>query len=282
MNTEELYRSLVEVAENVPKVYQAGYDKCLEENPPGASEEELQSKYSEGLSEGREQGYREGKQAEYDAFWGNYLTSFQPDQGKDMHWFFAGSGWNDKTFYPTMNLKPGNAYQMFRYNLITDIWGRMEELGLELNFSNCTNFYQTFIDYKGTWHGVIDMSKSAIATGMCKNNINVTKIEKLIVSKSSVFATDMFGNCTKLESMLVEGTIGKKDFSVATCTNLNTKSIVSIIESLSDSTSGLSVALSQTAVNNMVFPFTSERTGITYNSWSELEATRNKWTISLS
>lgn len=227
--------------------------------------------------------YDTGRTDEHTEFMQNYLTSFQPNQGKDMHWFFAGSGWNDKTFYPTMNLNPGNAYQMFRYNLITDIWGRMKELGLELNFSNCANFYQTFIEYKGTWHGVIDMSKSAIATGMCKNNTNVTKIEKLIVSASSVFATDMFGNCTKLESMLVEGTIGKKDFSVATCTSLNTKSIVSIIESLMDNPSSkLSVALSQTAVDNMIFPYTSERTGNTYNSWAELEATKPNWTITLS
>ena len=226
--------------------------------------------------------YDTGRLDEHTEFMQNYLTSFQPDQGKDMHWFFAGSGWNDKTFYPTMDLIPGNAYQMFRYNLVTDIWGRMEELGLKLDFSNCKNFYQTFIDYKGTWHGVIDMSKSAIATGMCKNNENVTTIEKLIVSANSVFAADMFGGCTSLISMPVEGTIGKKDFSVADCINLNTASIVSIIESLLDNpASNLTVTLSQTAINNMVFPFTSEKTGVTYNSWSALESTKGNWTISL-
>ena len=82
--------------------------------------------------------------------------------------------------------------------------------------------------------------------------------------------------------MNVEGVIGQNGFDVHWSTNLKTASIVSIVEALSDSTSGLSVTLSQTAVNNMVFPFTSERTGITYGSWSELEGTKTNWTISLS
>lgn len=51
---------LLEVAENVPKVYEAGYNKCLEENPPGATEEELQAKYWEGVADGQALGFGEG------------------------------------------------------------------------------------------------------------------------------------------------------------------------------------------------------------------------------
>ena len=56
---------LAKIAENVPKVYEAGYNKCLEENPPGATEEELQEKYEEGYNSGHEDGKTEGVEEGY-------------------------------------------------------------------------------------------------------------------------------------------------------------------------------------------------------------------------
>ena len=63
-------------------------------------------------------------------------------------------------------------------------------------------------------------------------------------------------------------------------TKLSGASIVSIIEALSTTTSGLSVTLSQTAVNNMTFPIVGNKG--TYNSWTELEQSKTNWTISLA
>jgi hypothetical protein len=62
---------------------------------------------------------------------------------------------------------------------------------------------------------------------------------------------------------------------------LSTKSIVGIFEHLSESVTGNTLTLKQTAVDDMVFPFTSEQSGITYYSWDELVETKANWTISL-
>ena len=89
----------------------------------------------------------------------------------------------------------------------------------------------------------------------------------------------MFTGATGLKNFVIEGTIGQNNFNVSACRELSGGSIVSIIEALSTTTSGLSVTLSQTAVNNMTFPITGNKG--TYNSWTELEQSKTNWTISL-
>ena len=91
--------------------------------------------------------------------------------------------------------------------------------------------------------------------------------------------SNAFNSCYSLKNVTIEGVIGKSGFNVSACTKLSGASIVSIIEALSTATSGLSVTLSQTAVDNMVFPITGNKG--TYNSWSDLEQTKTNWTISL-
>lgn len=54
-----------QIKANVPLVYEAGYNKCLKENPPGATEEELQEKYEEGYNSGHEDGKTEGVEEGY-------------------------------------------------------------------------------------------------------------------------------------------------------------------------------------------------------------------------
>lgn len=88
-----------------------------------------------------------------------------------------------------------------------------------------------------------------------------------------------FTQCYALENIEIEGVIGQ-NFGVKDCKKLSGASIVNIFEALSTTTSGRTVTLSQTAVDNMTFPITGNKG--TYNSWTELEQTRTNWTISLS
>lgn len=92
--------------------------------------------------------------------------------------------------------------------------------------------------------------------------------------------TNPFKECYALRNIEIEGTIGQNGFNVQWSTKLSGASIVSIIEALSTTTSGLSVTLSQTAVNNMTFPIVGNK--CTYNSWTELEQSKTNWTISLA
>lgn len=96
--------------------------------------------------------------------------------------------------------------------------------------------------------------------------------------------TSCFHSCRSLKNITIvgEGLI-TKDCSFEWSTLLTTKSIVNIIEHLSDNVSSRTLTLSKQAVESMVFPHTSEQSGITYNSWNELIAPKTadeKWTIS--
>ena len=103
---------------------------------------------------------------------------------------------------------------------------------------------------------------------------------KLILKEDgSQSFSSTFSKCDELENIVIEGVIGKNGFNVSACTKLSGASIVSIIEALSDTTSGLTVTLSQTAVDNMAFPIVGNKG--TYNSWTDLEQSRTNWTISL-
>lgn len=101
---------------------------------------------------------------------------------------------------------------------------------------------------------------------------------KIKVNKNTEYSST-FTNCTELANIELEGTIGKNGFNVQWSTKLSGQSIVSIIEALSTTTSGLTVTLSQTAVNNMAFPIVGNKG--TYNSWTDLEQSKTNWTISL-
>lgn len=106
--------------------------------------------------------------------------------------------------------------------------------------------------------------------GMFSGAKNLKTIRKLVINPNTV-VTNVFNNCSALEELNVEGTIGQNGFDVHWSTLLNKASIESIINCLSDTTSGLTVTLSQTAVNNAFTP----------EEWEALEATKTNWTISL-
>ena len=271
-----------QIKANVPLVYEAGYNKCLKENPPGATEEELQEKYEEGYNNGHEdgktEGFEEGKVTEHDTLWDALQA-----EGRRTNYYagFYGRYWTDKNFYPKYDMKPIDAYMMFRYNQCTELFDRLDECGVTLDFSECNSLQYCFANNKSTRIGVINASKSTNMHYVFYQSYDLKKIEKFIVSENTPYQSTTFNNCNNLEELYIEGTIGQQNFNVQWSKNLNTKSIVSIIEALSTETEGLTITISETAVNNMIFPFTSDRSGITYNSWSELESTKTNWTIIL-
>ena len=125
-----------------------------------------------------------------------------------------------------------------------------------------------------------DASNANNTQNMFSSCTSLKRIPKLIVGANTGFA-NTFNGCEALEELYIEGTIAKNGLNLQYSQNLNTKSIVSIVEALSTTTEGLTITLSETAVNNMIFPFASDSSGVTYNSWSELESTKEKWTIVL-
>lgn len=236
----DIATKLATVAENQQKVYDAGYAK----------------------------GQAEGKQAEYDAFWDNlqsngalipYVASF-------------GAAWNDATFKPKHNIRPTDAYMMFRSSKVTDL----TNLGVEVDFSNCFNFQYAFTFSSVSHIGIVDVrnSKSIKLTQTFAQTTKLHTIDKIIIDEDSGYFDGTFESAIALTNITFEGVIGKSSINFQWSTLLSKASITSIINALSATKSGLSATLSKTAVTNAFGSTTADE-------WINLTNTKPNWTISL-
>jgi hypothetical protein len=96
-------------------------------------------------------------------------------------------------------------------------------------------------------------------------------IEKIIL-KDTVKCSNWFANATGLENVIFEGTIGQNGFDIHWSTKLTAASLESIINTLSSTTTGLTITLPTTAQSNYEAVYGS-------GSWNVLTATRSNWTI---
>lgn len=193
--------------------------------------------------------YAAGKQAEYDAFWDglqDYGNRYDYASG------FNNVGWTDATFKPKYDIVVrGNGYGVFSYSRFTEL--------------------------KKT----VDVTQATSIGAMFYTCTILKTINRLVVAESTRFDST-FGNCHALENLTIEGTIGQNGFNVQWSTKLSKASITSIIDALSTTTSGLTVTLSQTAVNNAFATSEGAADGSTSEEWLALVATRSNWTISLA
>ena len=257
---------LVEIAENVQKVFDAGYKKANDD------------------------WYERGKQAERDAFW----DAFQGATRRRWSSSFQYECWNDTTFYPKYNLIiSGDASALFRYCGITDLEGRLNECGVTLDTSECTSLNTGFGESQFlTIVPPINVEKctaSNATNGLFAGCRSLKTVRKFIVSEETLFSKT-FQNCPLLENIVFEGTISDSlDFG--SCTLLTRASIESIINHLSDKASGETLTLSETAVDK-AFAWTApgpdeekyEYGGLeegSGNIWYPLVASKPNWQITL-
>ena len=201
---------------------------------------------------GYQKGYEAGVKAEYDKFW----DAFQYNGNrKNYSYAFYQSYWNDTTYNPKYAINGTNLQFCFRYAGITDT-------KVDIDLRNTT-----------TENGV---------SGIFSNASKLKTIRKLIVDEATPFATNIFSECEALEDLTIEGIIGQNNFKVSASTKLSRDSIVSIINALSATTSGLTVTLSNTAVNNAFETTEGAADGSSSAEWTALAATKSNWTITLS
>lgn len=255
------------IAENVQKVYDAGYES---------------GDYNDG--------FEAGKKAEYDAFW----DAIQ-DNGKRSYYKYAFSGysWNEKTFYPKYDIRPTSSVPaMFQEMWVNidkgyhpfSLTERLKECGVVLDFSQMpsssgasTVFYAsafteiTNIDF--TWATSLDQT------------FRIARYLETVSFKLNTEGTTKFNlpfaGCSKLVNLTVEGTIGQNGFDVKDSPNLSKASHESIVTHLSTTTSGMSVKFSKTAINKAFETSTEANDGFTNQSsdWYTLIATRQNWTF---
>ncbi len=222
--------------------------------------------------------YDAGKQIGKSEFWDKYQDYGNITQ---YEYAFNGDRWNDETFTPKydMNLSYwGGNYTFFRCGIV-DLKGALEKCGVTLNTRNCHAFGACFQDSKTKIIPILDLTNADYSTNYMFATKAVETIEKIISSVNTVYGTYMFQNATVLRDITIDGVIAKKiDIHWSP---LNKASIVSIINALSTTTSGLALTLSESAVNTAFGINVNDET--TYPEGSEyytLRHSKDNWAIS--
>lgn len=230
--------------------------------------------YTEGKTDGIAEGIEQGKKSQYDEFWDAYQ-----DYGKRTNYQSAFMrGWNEQNFKPKYDIRiEGSASGMFDTNLyIRDVKAVLDKCGVVLDTSKATNLQYFLTSSNIEAFGVIDVTSLSSVNYVLYYCPKLVSVEKFVFkADGSQPINDAFYQLAILENLIVEGTIGQNGFNVQWSTKLSKASITSIINALSTTTSGLTVTISKTAINNA---FNGGSTG---DEWLNLVATKNNWTISL-
>ena len=217
--------------------------------------------------------YESGRKAENDAFWDAAL----PANIIVTAYWFAGVAWNDKTFNPPRDIivtSVANASNSIFYNSgISDLAAILTRNDVWLDYSNAptmglSQFAQGAFTHIGRIKFNPNVGRYGSTFADCKN---LHTIDELYFAPTTTIGSTLFNGCVNLVNLTITGTLATNGFDVSPCTKLSKESITSIIKALSDTTSGLTVTLSQTAINN----------AFTTDEWNALVATKKNWTISL-
>jgi hypothetical protein len=260
MNTE-LFE---QVKANVPLVNEAGYNKGLTD-----------------VVEKQEEFLADKPQTYYDAFWDAYQ-----DYGnrKSYRYAFCGNAWADIDLAKEMkydikivdtSTSSRCAIGMF-FNFNRDGGDNlydMTELCKRLDFSGCIDAGNIFCNARAD-KITVDFSNATSLNSTFAGGDGGGAVETLtlkITNKCSSFSST-FNYCNNLKNLtFMEGSEIVASLNLKWSTSLTKASIENVINTLSSSTSGLTLTLPKTAVNNA---FTAEE-------WNALIATRSNWTISL-
>lgn len=184
--------------------------------------------------------YNAGKQARDDEWWNTYLAPMKA--GKPSNYLFAGAGWNGNTFYPNQDIVPlENAQGLFnRFSWNTsvtriDLTQRLEECGVILDISavtsNASMFEYAFITRVPSLN--CNSTKYSTLNGVFRGARYLVTIDELIIRNdgTNVFA-QVFDGCTALKKITITGVIGRS-ISFADCP-LSVESLKNIAGCLKD------------------------------------------------
>lgn len=265
---------LIQIAENEPKVYEAGKADGVQE---GLAEVEHLNDELEQILYGTDTG---GKSF-YDEFWDAFQLNGERRYYSSV---FANSStvWTPETFKPKYSIIcEGDASRCFyaweNNSVNFDLGAYLKVHGITIDTSratNVSNFFAYGYNFTGEFPIISCESAGANTVGLFRGCNKVSKIEKIIVTEQTSFEAS-FNTCWELVDIVFEGTIAKGDLNMSSCSKLSKASIYSVVNALSTTTSGLPVTLSKTAVTSAFGSTTSDE-------WKNLIATKSNWTIALA
>ena len=248
-------------------------DNTPEEEYPDKIRDVSLTNYNQGLSDGYSSGEGDGRQAQYDEFWDNYQNNGARTKYKGA---FAGIGWNDETFIPKYTIRPTNdgVYMMFMDTGITDI------RSISIDTSKVTDFlYFAYLNSSLKYVGIIDCSSATSLNAIFMFSYALISIDKIINIKSACAINGMFLNCHNLVHVIFENCeFGQDRFSVGSSSKLDKDSIISIFNSLSTTTTNLTVTFNKTAINTAFGINVDDETTYT-DEWKSLTESKKNWNI---
>lgn len=244
--------------------------------------------FPQGYEKRIEDVYESGKQAEYDAFW----DSFQQN-GKRGNYMgaFGGMGWTIDTFKPKYPIILNGLivadYMFYAFNRISsadneDDLFDFTEFNSKTDFSKSKRFTYTFANAR-IKNLYVDCSSAAEITWAFSSD-NGGYLDNLTLKVTPT--TTRFVGAFQYQSHMKNLTFTEDSEIAASIdfqwsTKLTHDSVVSIINALSSTTTGLSVTISKTAVNKAFETSTGAKDGSTSAEWLALVATKTNWTINL-
>lgn len=192
-------------------------------------------------------------------------------------------------FKPKYDLKPVNAQSMFQSfntnasaglayeSAMVDFAQWLEDLDVILDTSNCTNAQNMFYNCHGFSRiPFLDFSNCTGANSLAyflSETWTIQTIDGIKSSENTAWDSRSFGSRINVSHCIFSGVIAKS-FYIEKVTKLDKESIISIVNTLSPTTSGLTATISQTAVNREFGSTDSAE-------WLSLIATKSNWTFSL-
>lgn len=211
--------------------------------------------------------YDAGKKSEYDAFW----DAIQQN-GNRTDYDSGFRNWQIEKIEPKYPIRTASiAYMFYLCKNLTElpqfesVFSGGEFAGAFAAFNSCELLEEVNIDI------IPRESASNTFINSTFNGCKKLRTIQKVVSLASFNWSTTFNNCISLEEVTIEGVIGQNGLNLQWSPKLSKASITNIINCLDTTTTGLTVTLSQTAVNNA---FTSDE-------WAALTNTKTNWTISL-
>lgn len=187
-------------------------------------------------------------------FWDSYTDC---GNRTDYKFAFYSKGWNNKTFKPTVVLRPKKAESMFAYS---EIVGDLTELA-EIDFSATTEMKNAFYSCSEITHiGEINTSQCTGYASCFYGMRKLVGIKKLAFSGRVSSFGSMFQNCVALKDIVIEGVI-RGNISFQYSTELTHDSLMSILNALYDS-SGTSTTYKLTIGSENYAKLTDEEIAI--------------------
>ena len=221
------------VAENQQKVYDAGY--AAGQSAGGDTDEAYQAgvhSVFENMTLVNYMFYKDHNQNNYETFLNSDLSNVTTAQ-----YLFQENNWIVEFAWPN-TLRPNLIHYLFQGCQTVKKVSGLEKIQVNV--------------LTGVFDGCVSLENAG--------TIDFTKVS---------FANRTFLNCTALKEFRIVGTIGLSvDFQYSP---LSKASIESIMDALSDTTTGTSVTFSKIAVN----------VAFTTDEWNALVATKPNWTVTL-